>query len=247
VRARYPPEDFVTTLRRIDEGLARGEAALTATVLLAMIFVAATRALLRNCSDMGMAWASDALPSISWIDQFLMHGTLWVAFLGASMATHDDKHIAIDILPRLATPKVRAAMRGLVGVTVGGICFHYARVIMHTILNNASEVPLDYEVILDAGRAHICDAPASTFSADLVRPDIFCGVRSVLDSMHVPVSTPEASLELIVPTMFMLMAIRFFIKGVVSFSSISKGGEPDPHAHLVTGAKNKTASTDGEA
>jgi TRAP-type C4-dicarboxylate transport system permease small subunit len=163
------------------------------------------------------------------------------------MATHDDKHIAIDILPRLATPKVRAAMRGVVGVVVGLICFQYARVIMHTILNNASEVPLDYEVILDAGRAHICDAPASTFSADLVRPDIFCGVRGVLESMKVPVATPEAALELIVPTMFMLMAIRFFIKGIASFTSIPKGGEPDPHAQLVAAAKDKTASADGEA
>ena len=129
----------MTTLRRIDEGLARGEAALTATVLLAMIFVAAFQALLRNCSDMGFVWASNLLPSISWVDQFLMKGTLWVAFLGASLATHDDKHIAIDILPRLASPKVRAVMRGIVGVTVGGICLQYGRVIMRTILNNASE------------------------------------------------------------------------------------------------------------
>ena len=237
----------MTTLRRIDEGLARGEAALTATVLLTMIFVAATQALLRNCSDMGMVWASNALPSISWADQFLMKGTLWLAFLGASLATHDDKHIAIDILPRLATPKVRAAMRGLVGVTVGVICLQYGRVIMRTILNNASEVPLEYEVILDAGRAHICDAPASAFSAELTRPDIFCSVRGVLESMNVPVATPEAALELIVPTMFMLMAIRFFIKGVVSFTTIPKGGEPDPHAQQVAAAKSKTAATDGKA
>ncbi|MCB9629167.1 MAG: TRAP transporter small permease subunit [Sandaracinaceae bacterium] len=237
----------MTTLRRIDEGLARGEAALTATVLLAMIFVAATQALLRNCSDMGMVWASNALPSISWADQFLMKGTLWVAFLGASLATHDDKHIAIDILPRLATPKVRAAMRGLVGVTVGGICLQYGRVIMRTILNNASEVPLEYEVILDSGRAHICEAPASAFSAELTRPDIFCSVRGVLESMNVPVATPEAALELIVPTMFMLMAIRFFIKGVVSFTTIPKGGEPDPHAQQVAAANSKSAATDGKA
>ena len=240
----------MTTLRRIDEGLARGEAALTATVLLAMIFVAAFQALLRNCSDMGFVWASNLLPSISWVDQFLMKGTLWVAFLGASLATHDDKHIAIDILPRLASPKVRAVMRGIVGVTVGGICLQYGRVIMRTILNNASEVPLEYEVMADAGRAHICDAPSSVFTDQLSRPDVFCGVRGALESMNVPVATPEAALELIVPTMFMLMAIRFFIKGLASFASVPSGGEPDPHARPASASAPaddaSPASAEGE-
>jgi len=217
-------------------------------VLLAMIAVAATQALLRNCSDMGMLWASQALPSITWADPFLMKGTLWLAFLGASMATHDDKHIAIDILPRLSTPKVRAAMRGIIGVTVGIICVYYARVIMSTILNNALEVPLDYEVILDAGRAHICDAPASALVGDLTRPGIFCGVRGALQALNIPVATPEAALDLIVPTMFMFMAIRFFIKGVGSFMRIPKGGEPDPHAKPVdVTTDGATPSTDGKA
>ena len=240
----------MTILRRIDEGLARGEAALIALVLLAMIVVASIQALLRNCSDMGMVWASQALPSIDWADPFLMKGTLWLAFLGASLATHDEKHIAIDILPRLSTPKVRAAMRGIVGVTVGVICVYYGRVVMRTILNNAQEVPLEYEVFVDAGRAHICDAPASALIGDLVRPDIFCGVRSALASLNVPVATPEAALDLIVPTMFMFMAIRFFFGGVVSFLSIPKGGQPDPHsvaAATTASGVSAPATTEGEA
>ena len=207
-------------LRQLDQGLARGEATLTALVLLAMIFVAAAQALLRNFSDMGVSWANGALHSIEWADQFLMKGTLWLAFLGASLATHDEKHIGIDILPRLAPPKIRAAMRGIVGVTVGVICFYYARVVMRTILNNAQEVPFDYEVLLDAGPAHICTAPAASFSGELSRPDLFCSIRGALEGIGVPVATPEAVLELIVPAMFFLMAIRFVIMGIASFASI---------------------------
>lgn len=242
----------MTLLRRIDQGLARGEAALIAFVLLAMVVVASVQAVLRNCSDMGMVWASSLLPSIHWVDPFLMKGTLWLAFLGASLATHDEKHIAIDILPRLSPPKVRAAMRGLIGVTVGLICVQYGRVMMRTILNNAQEVPLQFEVFVDAGRAHICDAPASAITGELVRPDIFCGVRSALASIHVPVATPEAALDLIVPTMFMFMAIRFFTKGLVSFLSIPKGGEPDPHVAAAAAAAAAAndgvpATTDGKA
>lgn len=237
----------MTILRRIDQGLARGEAALIALVLLAMIVVASIQALLRNCSDMGIVWASQALPSIDWADPFLMKGTLWLAFLGASLATHDEKHIAIDILPRLSPPKVRAAMRGLIGVTVGIICIQYGRVIMRTILNNAQEVPLEYEVFVDAGRAHICDAPASALVGDLARPDIFCGVRGALEALNVPVATPVAALDLIVPTMFMFMALRFFLMSAVSFLSIPKGGEADPHAAAAAAAKDASLATDGEA
>ena len=82
-------------IRRIDIGIARGEAAVAATVLLLMILVAATQAALRNLTNLDFSWANLILERMEWADSFLQKGTLWLAFFGASLSTFDEKHIAI--------------------------------------------------------------------------------------------------------------------------------------------------------
>ena len=47
--------------------------------------------ILRNFLSTGLIWSDD----------FLRHGVLWVSFLGAAKATLENKHIRIDLLPRL--------------------------------------------------------------------------------------------------------------------------------------------------
>ena len=54
------------TLRRLDRGLARGEAGLAAMVLLVMILVAAGQALLRNLTNLDFAFANQALEHMEW-------------------------------------------------------------------------------------------------------------------------------------------------------------------------------------
>lgn len=41
------------------------------------------------------------LTGIVWGDDLLRHGVLWISFLGAARATVENKHIRIDLLPRL--------------------------------------------------------------------------------------------------------------------------------------------------
>ena len=103
-------------LAKFDKGFARGEAALAVIVLLSLVLVAAVQALLRNLADAEVAWATSALADVGWVDAFMQRATLWLAMLGASLATHYDKHIGIDILARIAKPKARALMRGTVAL-----------------------------------------------------------------------------------------------------------------------------------
>ena len=42
-----------------------------------------------------------------WGDELLRHGVLWISLLGAARATAEDKHIRIDILPRLMSVRGR--------------------------------------------------------------------------------------------------------------------------------------------
>ena len=93
--------------RRIDRALARREGQLTVVVLLSMVLVAGFSATVRNLTRFDIAWANDILMDLDWTDSFLRKGTMWLAFLGASLATHYRKHISIDLLLRLSPPRVK--------------------------------------------------------------------------------------------------------------------------------------------
>ncbi|MFW5920225.1 MAG: TRAP transporter small permease [Polyangiales bacterium] len=228
-------------LRRLDDGLARGEAAVAAITLFVMIFVAAAQALLRNLTNFDLQWANEALASIDGADSFLQKGTLWLAFLGASLATHDNKQIAIDIIPRVAPPKVRAAMRGVVGLAAGVTAFFLAWVFFVAILNIGADRPLEYEVLVDDGEAvHICDAPkAAVDDAGLDRPLFFCAARGTLSALGAPVETPGAAAQLVVPAMFVIVAIRLLLNGIGALRMIPQGGikQEDVHSGLEAAAE----------
>jgi TRAP-type C4-dicarboxylate transport system permease small subunit len=224
-------------LRRIDRGISRGEAAVAAAMLLAMIVVAASQAVLRNLTNTGAGWANEALMHIAWADQFLQKGTLWLAFLGASLAVHGNKHIGIDVLSRISPPVLRSLIHGITGVAAGVICFYLAKVFYMSIVVIAADIPLDYEVLLPSGgRGHLCDvAGAEVASQGIDRPDLFCAVRHLLAGMGIPATTPENAMQLIVPPALLLMSVRFVLKGLGSFVAMTRGGERETEVHELPG------------
>ena len=216
-------------IRRIDRGLARGEAAIAATVLLIMIAVAASQAALRNLTNLDFDWANLALEHMEWADSFLQKGTLWLAFFGASLSTYDEKHIAIDVLPRIAPPRSKQLLRAIVCVFSGVTCFYLGRVFWLSVLNNAKEIPLEYSVLGPSDEMiHICEAPLEVLAdAGLSRPDLFCGLRSGLEVFGAQMSTPDVALQLIVPSMFIFMAVRFIMRAAAASVSFITKNYPD--------------------
>lgn len=204
--------------RTIDRGLARGEAAIASTVLLLMIFVAAAQATLRNLTNLDFDWANLVLERMDWADSFLQKGTLWLAFFGASLSTYEEKHIAIDVLPRLVAPRSKQLLRAVVNTFAGVTCFYLSRVFWLSVLNNAREIPLEYSVLGKSDQMiHICDASRElVVNAGLSRPELFCTVRNMLDVFGVQMSTPDVALQLIVPAMFMFMAVRFVSRAIAA-------------------------------
>jgi TRAP-type C4-dicarboxylate transport system permease small subunit len=208
----------MNVIRRIDRGLARGEAAIASTVLLLMILVAATQATLRNLTNLDFDWANLVLERMAWADSFLQKGTLWLALFGASLSTYEERHIAIDVLPRLVRPGAKQLLRAIVNTFAGITCLYLSRVFWLSVLNNAREIPLEYSVL---GRSdqmvHVCDAPGELLvSTGLSRPELFCWTRSVLEVFGAQMSTPDVALQLIVPAMFMFMAVRFISRAVAA-------------------------------
>jgi TRAP-type C4-dicarboxylate transport system permease small subunit len=222
-------------LKRFDDGLARGEAALATAFLLSMILAAALQAVARNlASEAGLEWANVLVGYLGWVDPFLQKGTLWLAFLGASLATREERHIAIDVFPRLFPRKGKLVMRALASLGAAVVAFFLARAFWAAVLVNAHERPADYEVFGDSGPLHVCDAPARLVAdAGLDMPHVFCGIRGALDAIGVPVETGQAALQLIVPVMFVIISVRLVANGIGAFMELRKPeAEPTvaPHA-----------------
>lgn len=205
-------------IRRIDRGLARGEAFIAAAVLLFMIGVAAAQAALRNLTNLDFDWANLVLEHMEWADSFLQKGTLWLAFFGASLSTFDEKHIAIDVLPRIAPPRGKQLIRAIVCIFSAVTCFYLGRVFWLSVLNNALEIPLEYSVLGPSDEMiHICEASATLLAeAGLSRPSIFCAIRTGLGVFGAQMSTPDVALQLIVPAMFIFMSVRFLSRAAAA-------------------------------
>lgn len=216
-------------IRRFDRGLARGEAFIAAAVLLIMILVAATQAALRNLTNLDFDWANLVLERMDWADSFLQKGTLWLAFFGASLSTFDEKHIAIDVIPRISPPRAKQLFRAIVCIFSAVTCFYLGRVFWLSVLNNALEIPLEYSVLGPSDEMiHICEAPASLLAdAGLSRPSIFCALRSGLEVFGIQISTPDVALQLIVPAMFIFMSVRFLSRAIAASVAFVTKNYPD--------------------
>lgn len=102
---------------KIDSGLAVFENALIVLILGVMVLLSFLQVLLRNLFETGILWG----------DIFLRHLVLWVGFVGASLATREDKHINIDILTRLVTEKYLPLIKIFIhGITIL-VCIILAR------------------------------------------------------------------------------------------------------------------------
>ncbi|MCU7843989.1 MAG: TRAP transporter small permease [Candidatus Thiodiazotropha sp. (ex Monitilora ramsayi)] len=86
---------MITILERLKTLSIRMEEGLMALMLSVMILLATGQILLRNLFDTGLFWADPSLRLM----------VLWLALLGAIAATHDDRHIRIDLFSRFLSSR----------------------------------------------------------------------------------------------------------------------------------------------
>lgn len=86
----------MTLLKRFNTILGHIETYLLCLIVLLMISLALIKITLHHFFHTGFLWN----------DVMLQHFTLWVAFLGAALATSEGRHINIDILTRLLPTKI---------------------------------------------------------------------------------------------------------------------------------------------
>ncbi len=96
--------------------LHRAEDGLLVLVLGAMIFLALLQILLRNLFDFGLLW----------IEPLLRILVLWVAMLGAMVATREQNHISIDVVSRYLPSNWARVISALTCLVSGVLCLGIA-------------------------------------------------------------------------------------------------------------------------
>jgi TRAP-type C4-dicarboxylate transport system permease small subunit len=213
-------------LRRMDEMWASFEKALTVFVLISMVLVAGVTAGIRNIARLDIRWAAELLMDLDFADSYLRKATLWLAFLGASLACYYGKHINIDVVTRYAPLPAKYTMRALAGMIGGLVAVALAYSFASAVYLNLTERPLEYEVMdMNGNSMHVCDASARTLKDLQIKsaPTSFCASRKVLSLIGIPAETPGAAFQIIVPIMFFIMGLRLFATGVGHFRTLTGG------------------------
>jgi TRAP-type C4-dicarboxylate transport system permease small subunit len=148
-------------IRSIDSAIGKVVSAILISLLAVMLLMGFTQVVLRNFFSTGILWA----------DVLLRHVVLWVAFLGAIVATGERRHITIDALTKVLSER---------GRKIAGIVTGIASVIVSYYLTNAS-----YRFLIDEmefGGTLILDIPIWIFQ--LIIPLGF-GLMMLRFGMHV--------------------------------------------------------------
>ena len=101
-------------LKTLDLALNKVEGALLILMLSIMVLVAFSQVMLRNLFHTGIDGA----------DVLLRHLVLWIGFLGAAIATSEERHINIDALRRFLSPRIRSAVDVLTDIFAAIVCYY---------------------------------------------------------------------------------------------------------------------------
>jgi TRAP-type C4-dicarboxylate transport system permease small subunit len=133
----------------ISNSIARAENLILASVLLIMIVMAVVQILLRNLFN----------TSLFWVDPFNRLLVLWLAILGAMVATREREHIAIDIANHYLPPSVRKLIATITDLFAAAVCsvmaYHSGRFVYYEFIDGMTtfaELPVwPFELIMPLG------------------------------------------------------------------------------------------------
>jgi len=103
-------------LKKIHQLLLKTESGILISLLLLMLVIAVTQIVMRNFMGAGLIWA----------ESLLRIAVLWLAMVGAMVASRHDEHIAIDVLVDKLPEKIRRIVMRLSRIATAMICFTVA-------------------------------------------------------------------------------------------------------------------------
>jgi C4-dicarboxylate transporter, DctQ subunit len=103
-------------LRFLDRLFYKIEFGLLIGMLGSMVLLAFMQVVLRNLFNTGLVWA----------DTIVRHLVLWLGFVGAALATRENKHIGIDAITRFLSARTKRVVMILTSVFAAIVCYYLA-------------------------------------------------------------------------------------------------------------------------
>ena len=100
-------------VKGLDSLLNKAESVLLILFLGVMVVLAFAQVVLRNVFSEGLLWG----------EILLRHLVLWIGFLGAALATSNERHINIDAFTRFLSPRVQKGIKVVTNVFAGFVCY----------------------------------------------------------------------------------------------------------------------------
>lgn len=154
------PAPFLKPVDTLDRGILLAESALSVVVVVAMVAMAVGESA-KTLIALGLSkWAAQATfdkfssgtaTFSRYAGDFLMNGTLFAAFLGASFATRGRRHLAIDVLGRLLPERGRHFMAALANTMGAAIAFTLARGIYGALMEAAHNAAIQVASARESG------------------------------------------------------------------------------------------------
>ncbi len=120
----YPDDGpAAQALRKIDNILGMIEQGLLFGILFIVVLAASAHAIKEKISDQGIWWSYDVVRG----------GTFVLAMIGAAFATHQSRHLAMDLISRRLPPRGRLVLQSLLELFTIAICVVLARSGMHQV------------------------------------------------------------------------------------------------------------------
>jgi|GEM_PF-606469 len=114
VESRTPLVQALLKVRKLDEAVQRAEVGVCAASLLVMILLAFVQVFLRQ-------FQGEVFQPVGWFDTVTRNLVIWVGMLGASLATAEGRHIAIEAVPKFLPPKGRRRLGVVISLVTAGI------------------------------------------------------------------------------------------------------------------------------
>ena len=107
----------MTIIRAINKFLVRVETALLVVFLGTMVALAFGQVVLRNAFGTSFLWG----------DTLVRYLVLWSGFLGAALATSDDRHISIDALTKYVPERGRHGVKIITSLFAAATCYYLSQ------------------------------------------------------------------------------------------------------------------------
>src|SRR6187399_1798295 len=170
------PAPFLRPLDVLDRGILLAEASLSLVVVGVMVLVAIieSTATLFHISHPALDSASDVL----------MHGTIWAALLGASYATRERRHLAIDALGRLLPDRTRRVVVAIAATFGAVVAFTLAYGLYTQLLDQVATAAEQLRLLGERGIAQVAVDHSYEFQFVIPAAFVLIGLRLLLHAFH---------------------------------------------------------------